>query len=252
MQLLKDLYLAGSGRSGFGISDDYDCHVYLLDGGDEAALIDTGSGVDLEPLLANISAHGVELSRVRKLILTHGHPDHAGGSAALRSLLDCPVMVGEAEAAIVESGDPIASGLNAARPSGVYPPGYQLPSCPVDRRLRDGDTIRVGKYTLEAIATPGHSPGSICFLFTIEGRRALISGDTIQFCPVAGQTGWISLLNCPGTDLEAYRESVQKLSGLAVDVLLPGHRLFTLQYGQRVVDSVIRGFESLSIPKSVI
>ncbi len=252
MQILKDLYLVGSGRSGFGISDHYDCHIYLLDGGDEAALIDSGSGVDLEPLLSNISAHGIELSRIRKLILTHGHPDHGGGSAGLRSRLGCQVMVGEAEAWIVETGDPVASGLQAATPSGIYPPGYQLPPCPVDRRLRHGDRIEVGRYTLEAIATPGHSPGSTCFSFTIDGRPALFSGDAVQFCPVAGQTGWISLLNCPGTDLEAYREGVQRLSGLGVEILLPGHRLFTLQYGQRVIDSVVRGFESLSIPKSVM
>ena len=252
MQLLKDLYLVGSGRSGFGISNDYDCHIYLLDGGGETALIDSGSGVDLEPLLANVSAHGIELSKVSKLILTHGHPDHGGGSAGLRSRLNCTVMVGEAEAGIVETGDPMASGLQAAMPSGIYPPGYRLAPCAIDHRLHHGDRVEVGRYTLECIATPGHSPGSICFLFTIEGRRALFSGDTIQFCPVAGQTGWISLLNCPGTDLEAYRESVQSLSGLAVDVLLPGHRLFTLQYGQRVIDSVLRGFESLSIPKSVM
>jgi glyoxylase-like metal-dependent hydrolase (beta-lactamase superfamily II) len=252
VQLLKDLFLVGSGRSGFGISDDYDCHVYLLDGGEEAALIDAGAGVNLEPLLANVSAHCIELSRVRKVILTHGHPDHGGGSAELRSRLGCQVMVGEAEAGIVESGDPVASGLQAAMPSGIYPAGYRLAPCPVDRRLRHGDMIEVGKYTLETIATPGHSPGSICFLFTIEGRRALFSGDTVQFCPVASQTGWISLLNCPGTDLGAYRESVRSLSGLAVDALLPGHRVFTLQYGQRVIDSVVRGFESLSIPRSVM
>jgi hydroxyacylglutathione hydrolase len=252
VQLLKDLYLVGSGRSGFGISDDYDCHIYLLDGGDEVALIDTGSGVDLEPLLNNISAHGIEPEKVRQIVLTHGHPDHGGGSAALRSRLDCPISVGEAEAGIVESGNPVASGLNAAQASGTYPQGYQLAPCPVDHRLRDGDTIKVGKYTLEALATPGHSQGSICFLFTIEGRRALITGDTIQFCPVAGQTGWISFLNCPGTNLDAYRESVRRLSGLDIDILLPGHRLFTLRYGQRVIDSVVRGFETLAIPKSVI
>lgn len=252
MQLLEDLYLVGSGRSGFGISDDYDCHIYLLDGGNEAALIDTGSGVDLQPLLDNISAHGIQLDRVRQVILTHGHPDHGGGSAELRASLDCAISVGVAEAGIVESGDPVASGLRVALPSGTYPPGYQLAPCPVDRRLRDGDTVKVGKYTLEAIATPGHSPGSICFLFTVGGRRALISGDTIQFCPVAGQTGWISFLNCPGTDLDAYRESVQRLAGLNTEVLLPGHRLFTLQHGQRVIDSVVRGFETLSIPRSVI
>jgi len=252
MQILDDVYLVGSGRTGLGLSDEYDCHIYLLDGGDEAALIDAGSGVAVEPLLRNIAAHGFALSKVRTLILTHAHADHGGGSAALRARLGCRVLVSEAEAAILETADAEASGLNVALPFGIYPPGYTMPPCPVDRRLRDGDTVTVGRYTLQVIATPGHSPGSLCYLATVAGRQVLFSGDVVQFCPVAGQTGWISLLNCPGTSLDAYRQSVRKLAGRGVDVLLPGHRLFTLKNGQRVIDVVIKGFEGLAIPKSVV
>ena len=124
--------------------------------------------------------------------------------------------------------------------------------CPVDRALHDGDTITVGRYALQVIATPGHSPGSLCFLLETPARRVLFSGDVIQYCPVAGEVGWISLLNCPGTDLHAYRESVGKLAGLAVDSLLPAHRLFALRQGQRVIDTVIEGFAGLSLPRSVM
>ncbi len=252
MQLLNDVYLVGSGRTGIGISDYYDCHIYLVDGGDEAALIDAGSGVDIEPLLHNIAAHGIAADRIRTLILTHAHADHGGGAAALRDRLGCRVLVADAEAAIVETADPEVSGLNVALPFGIYPPGYTMTPCAVDRRLRDGDIVPVGRHALQVIATPGHSPGSICLLMTLDGRRVLFSGDTIQFCPVAGQVGWISLLNAPGTDLDAYRSSVRRLGDLRVDVLLPGHRVFSLSNGQRVIDSVVKGFDTLSIPKSVI
>ncbi len=252
MQILDDIYLVGSGRTGIGLSNEYDCHIYLIDGGDEAALIDAGSGVNVEPLLCNIAVHGIAASKVRTLILTHAHADHSGGAAALRVRLGCRVLVGEAEAKIVETADVEASGLNVALPFGIYPPGYVMIPCPVDRRLGDGDTVTVGRYTLQVIATPGHSPGSLCYLVKVAGQRVLFSGDTIQFCPVAGQTGWISLLNAPGTDLNAYRASVRRLANLNVDVLLSGHRLFTLCNGQRVVDAVVKGFETLAIPRSVI
>lgn len=144
------------------------------------------------------------------------------------------------------------SGLNVALPSGIYPPGYAMTPCAVDRRLRDGDVVHVGRHALQVIATPGHSPGSICLLMTLAGQRVLFSGDTIQYCPVAGQVGWISLLNAPGTDLDAYRSSVRRLRDLRVDVLLPGDRVFCMSSGQRVIDSVVSGFDSLAIPKLVI
>lgn len=252
MQLMDDIYLVGSGRTGVGLSNEYDCHVYLIDGGSEAALIDTGSGVDVQPILRNIAAHGIAASKVGIILLTHAHADHCGGAATLRDRLGCQVMVAEAEANVVETADPENSGLNIALPFGIYPPGYRLSPCPVDRRLRDGNTVQVGRHTLQVIATPGHSPGSLCYLTSIAGKQVLFSGDAIQFCPVAGQVGWISLLNAPGTDLNAYRASVRRLAELRVDVLLPGHRLFALSNGQRVIDSVAQGFNTLSIPRSVI
>ncbi len=110
----------------------------------------------------------------------------------------------------------------------------------------------MGRHSLQVIATPGHSPGSVCLLMTLDGKRVLFSGDTIQYCPVAGQVGWISLLNAPGTDLDAYRSSVRRMARLGVDVLLPGHRVFAMSDGQRVIDSVVKGFDSLAIPRSVI
>jgi glyoxylase-like metal-dependent hydrolase (beta-lactamase superfamily II) len=228
MHIWGDIYMVGSGRSGFGISDDYDCHIFLIDGGTEAALIDAGSGVDLDPLLSNIAALGVPEGKLRTLILTHAHADHCGGAASLRKRFGLEVMVSEAEAAILETGDPEASGLNVALPFGTYPPGYTMPPCPADRKLRDGDTITVGRHSLQVMHTPGHSKGSLCLLTEMDGRRILFTADTIQYCPVAGSVGWISLLNCPGTDLDAYRASVRRLGGLGVDVLLPSHRLFAL------------------------
>ncbi len=242
MQLLDDIYLVGSGRTGIGISDDNDCHCYLLDGGGEAALIDAGSGVDVEPLLSNIRAH-IDLGRVKSLLLTHAHSDHSGGAAALRARLGCRVLVSQVEASKVETP-------NAA--AGFFPPGYTLAPCPVDGVLEDDDAISVGRYTLRMIATPGHTPGHLCFLLEHAVGRVLFSGDIIQFCPVAGQSGWISFINIPESDLAAYDESVHKLAGLNVVALLPGHRLFTLRHGQRVIDGVIQGFETRQIPRSVL
>ncbi len=252
MRLLTDVYLVGSGRTGFGISDPYDCNVYLIDGGDEAALVDAGAGIDLDPLLANLDSTGVPRARIRTLILTHGHFDHSGGAAKLRALLGCRVLVGAADAADVAGAEEVISALAAALPSGTYPAGYVKQPCPVDGTLADGDEIAVGRYRVAVMHTPGHSPGAVCLVMQVEGQNVLFTGDTIQFCPVAGHVGWISLLNAPGTDLPAYQASARRLAALRVDVLLPGHRLFALSDGRRIIRSVADGFETLSIPRSVV
>ena len=51
MKLLDGVHLVGSGSLGFGLTDDYDCHVYLLDGGDELALVDVGAGMGAEQII---------------------------------------------------------------------------------------------------------------------------------------------------------------------------------------------------------
>jgi hydroxyacylglutathione hydrolase len=56
MRLTPEVHLVGSGDSGFGLTDPFDCHVYLLDGGSEAALVDAGIGTGVDEILANARA----------------------------------------------------------------------------------------------------------------------------------------------------------------------------------------------------
>jgi len=84
----------GGGRFGFGLSAPLDCHIYLLDGGDELALVDAGIGGsvgDTQQILANIEAEGYDPDNVSTLLLTHYHADHAGGAAELRDALGLSV-----------------------------------------------------------------------------------------------------------------------------------------------------------------
>ena len=80
MKLTENIHVVGGGRMGYGISGPLDCHVYLIDGGSEVALVDPGLGMgqDFERVLDNIRNDGVDLKRVRKLILIHYHVDHVG------------------------------------------------------------------------------------------------------------------------------------------------------------------------------
>ena len=84
MRLTEHVYLVGGGLLGFGLSDDFDCHVYLIDGGSEMALVDAGAGITIEPILRNIAFDGLDPARLRNILLTHAHADHAGACRAWR------------------------------------------------------------------------------------------------------------------------------------------------------------------------
>jgi glyoxylase-like metal-dependent hydrolase (beta-lactamase superfamily II) len=93
MRLTQDVLLVGGGNFGFNLSHHLDCHVYLIDGGDELALVDTGIGGhhgESETILKNIKTDGVDVSKISTLLLTHYHtvtpfdtPGHCRGHVSL-------------------------------------------------------------------------------------------------------------------------------------------------------------------------
>src|SRR5439155_22513275 len=87
VQLAERIHLVGSGSFGFDLTDPYDCHVYLLDGGSELALVDVGAGMGAERVVANVEPAGFGPQRITQLLCTHAHGDHAGGAARMRGLL---------------------------------------------------------------------------------------------------------------------------------------------------------------------
>lgn len=216
MRLTPRLYLVGSGE--VGLSDPDDCHVYLLDGGNEYALIDAGCGTErgIAAILANLTREGFDPAKLRSVLLTHWHFDHAGGAGALRERFGCRVVAPVDERAFVEAGR-----------DGV-------PASPVDLAVAHGDTVQVGDLTLTAYCVPGHSEATTAYLVDTPEGRLLFAGDIVF------AHGILGLINYPGSDLTRYRDSIGRLGGLGVDALLPGHLLFTLGDGQRHIDLAIK------------
>ena len=90
MRLTDRIYLVGSGYNGFAMTDPYDCHVFLIDGKDELAILDVGAGMGVPEIVENIRYDGFDPGQIGHMILSHAHGDHAGGAAKMRAALDKP------------------------------------------------------------------------------------------------------------------------------------------------------------------
>jgi hydroxyacylglutathione hydrolase len=167
-----------------------------------AAVVDPGG--DLDRILEAVKAAGVT---VEKILLTHGHIDHAGGAAELAEKLGVKVEgPHERDKSFLDNlpARGAAFGIMGAR---VVTP---------DRWLKDGDDVTVGGVTFRIIEAPGHSPGSVVF-FSAPDKFALM-GDVL-FQNSVGRT------DLPGGDHATLLKSItEKILPLGDDVVfLPGH-----------------------------
>jgi glyoxylase-like metal-dependent hydrolase (beta-lactamase superfamily II) len=230
------------------LTSQADCHVYLIDGGNELVLVDCGLGMasGFDELMGNIEAVGFDPRAVKTVALTHYHADHAGGAARARRLLGADIAISAEAAPFLEAGDEEATGLRAARDAGVFPAEAALDPCPVDRPLRDGDTIAVGSGLLHFIPTPGHAMGHGSFMLTGLGRPALFAGDALFWA------GRILLQAVPDCDLQDSIASVRRMAALEFDAFLPGHAALTVSGGSLHTAMAVGEIDRLGVPKSIL
>jgi len=164
--------LAGGLRlvGGPGLTADTDALVYLLDCGEgQAVLIDCGS--DAARLLDNVAAAGFAPSAVVGILATHGHVDHVSAAADLIEAGCGGIWVHAAEAQAVLHGDPLATG--------AYLYGRTPRPAAVAHELTGDGLLRFGTRTVEVVATPGHSPGSVSYLVECAGTRIASSSSPL-------------------------------------------------------------------------
>ena len=166
------------------------------------AVVDPGG--DVSKILAAIAEEGVI---VDKLLLTHGHVDHAGGAAELAKKLDVPIEGPHAEDAFLLEELPRQSQRYGFPLAASFVPG---------RWLSDGDSVQIGEEALTVLHTPGHTPGHVVF-FSPAAKLALV-GDVL-FRGSVGRTDF------PRGDHNALISSIrEKLFPLGDEVaFIPGH-----------------------------
>lgn len=141
--------------------------------------------------------------KVTALLQTHAHFDHLGAAKNLQDLWQCPVFLHPADAYLVETLD---------MQTGLF--GMKSVPAPATSELRPGDT----HHGLRTLHTPGHTPGSCCFLGEFDQGPVVLSGDTL----FQGGVGRTDLLGGQWDQLEA---SIQReLYTLEERTLvIPGH-----------------------------
>jgi glyoxylase-like metal-dependent hydrolase (beta-lactamase superfamily II) len=239
------IWLVGSGMHGFGLTHPSDCHVWLVDGGSEAALIDAGSGVDTAAVLARIDRTAVPRERIRTLFVTHAHGDHGGGAAGLREALGVEVCASPEVAAILRAGDERAASVHIGRAQGTYAPDYVYRAVDQVRVLADRERIRVGEVEVEVVATPGHATGHTAYLVHDGSRTDLFTGDTLLY------GGVIILQDTWDCDLTAHLATIRRLGEHPHDGLFPGHLTFSVSDGSRHVRRALAALERGAIPATL-
>ncbi|MCC7251331.1 MAG: MBL fold metallo-hydrolase [Hyphomicrobium sp.] len=121
-------------------------------------------GGDLDDVQKAIGELGI---KVEKIVLTHGHIDHAGGAAELKEALGVAIEGPQAADRFLLD--------NLAKQGAAY----GIPAQPVtpDRWLEEGDTVSIGGHTFEVLHCPGHSPGSV--VLVNRPHRLILMGDVL-------------------------------------------------------------------------
>jgi hydroxyacylglutathione hydrolase len=172
------------------------CALVWCEATKRAAVVDPGG--DLDRIEQAIAATGVT---VEKILLTHGHIDHAGGAAELKERLSVPIEgPHRADLFLLERL------AESGRSYGMVGSRNVVP----DRWLDEGDTVAVGEITFDVLHCPGHSPGSVVFVNGLE--RVALVGDVL-FHGSVGRT------DLPGGNHQALIRSIkEKLLPLGDDL----------------------------------
>ncbi len=214
-------------------------NVYLFTDQDGISLFDVGCGsnASAERLLGALKVLEWESKPVKKIILSHAHPDHMGAMTILLSEItpesiilheiDVPYAL-DPERLMLSFDIPLCKKRTAGRKTDRLEEGkgadfdllefFRAAGCSMCRvepteTVTEGDVIEIGDYHLEVIHTPGHAPGHVSLYD--RKRRILLAGD------ILGETlAWYAPSSGGAT---GYMESLKKISLLDIDLVLPSH-----------------------------
>ena len=178
-------------------------YVLWKEGRFDALVIDPG--FDVESIRAILDSNGLTTAAI---LNTHGHSDHIVGNAKMKSAYPAaPLLIGKNDAICLS--DP------AANLSAAY--GIPITSPPADRLVDHGERVELAGFSFEVREIPGHSPGSVIFVFDEFDPPVVIGGDVI----FAGSVGRTDLGGSAAQLFEGIRAHLYTLPDSTI--IWPGH-----------------------------
>ena len=199
--------------------------VYLLDGGVEFALLGGGMVTAVPAVLEQITGLGIDVNKIRRIVITHAHFDHVGivpyfrqrwpwikvvASVRARENLSRPSVI---KAVVDFSALLLAQAGMSERAREFGLDG--LAAFPVDEAVQEGDVLTSGDRTMEIIATPGHSSCSMAVYVREEQALAASDAGGIPF----GE----GIFAAANANFDQYQASLEKMSGYPVKAHLCEH-----------------------------
>lgn len=189
-------------------------NVFLVDlpsGG--LALVDTGFADSAPAILAAIADLGRPLEGI---LLTHRHRDHTGAAAAVASATGAPVIAGAGDCRIVDGRPQLRPGIGRTHPlRRIGAPFRRRPRpVPVAIAVAQAETVLPG---IRAVPTPGHTPGSLCFI--AEHLGAAFVGDLV----ISHDGELTRSLRWANHDDARYLQSIAEFAAIAPPAGFPGH-----------------------------
>jgi glyoxylase-like metal-dependent hydrolase (beta-lactamase superfamily II) len=250
-QVVPGIYILG------GLSPSV---AYVVETSQGFVLIDSGLDEDAGLLKLQMTELGLDWKRVRAILLTHVHGDHSGGAQALRAATGAKVYAGAGDTQVLREGQ-----SREAFFSTYYMPNHNPHPTTVDVALEGGETLTFGDVVIRALAMPGHTPGSVCYLLERKNQRILFGGDVIMM--IRGDENPQTEAGKPLGTYSAYlapryrgdaRDSLASLVRLrsmpVPDLVLPGHPgadpgpqspCFTQKGWESLLDRGIRDMKTL-------
>jgi metallo-beta-lactamase class B len=177
----------------------------LVEAPDGLILIEGHAGLSFEREWASIEAVGLDPRKVKYVLATHEHGDHAPGAYLWRVVAGAKFVCSEEMAYTLQHHIPGNTGY------GLHPP------VPTDIVIKNDTELDLAGLKVRAIRIPGHTYGSMAWCFEKGGKTFVAFGDLIMPRGVLGYSGSV---NFSATDVLA---SLRKLRDLKVDLVLPGH-----------------------------
>jgi len=201
VRLFDNLYAAGNSET----------VVYAITTSDGIVLIDSGTAAEVETVLVpGLIELGLDPADVRYVLLGHGHSDHYGGASYFQQRFGARVGTTDADWAT------IAQAASSGRPGDTPAPERDLV-------IREGDPIVIGETSITPVEIPGHTPGSLAYIFPVfdggERHTAGMFGSTVlaaAYTPAPGLAQYVD-------SIAHYQEVAARMG---VDVEIQNHPIF--------------------------